>query len=558
MVVFSSDPRVVEIEMRAILFVLVAFAHIDGKVDVTERTFIRDTVDALVEQRADESFGAHPAAKEAVLPRWKAHFYHATLGMEHDILADFTESVADGESSAQFVYGRLKLRCFELLERLDEKNRAAVLTMVDQLMHADGVVHPAEKAFRDELRALLEEEPTRVALPRPASSQAALVIDDARRLPVRRPDHPFFTAFEHAYVNDRGLFAQQAAGDLDIIRRFEAEMGKQRSAGWGRLGSAQSVTAFAGKEPFLDGHVYVYPAKEGVEYELIVIGDLHGCYSCLKAALLQTDFFAKVDAYQADPSRSPLPLLVFLGDYIDRGLYSYDGILRTVLRLFLAAPEHVFVLRGNHEHYMERGGRVLSPVTPAEALDSIASIAPPELLLAQMHLFDLLPSQLLFDRMLFVHAGIPREDTLMTRWKGLAALNDPEVRLQMAWSDPSDADFVPLELQRANTRFAFGRVQFRAFLTRIGCSIMVRGHERIVEGLRYVYRDPDALLLSLFSSGGATNEDLPPHSNYREVTPMALTIRQKDGARRITPFPIAYERYTHPAYNQLLNARVRA
>jgi hypothetical protein len=557
MVVFSSDPRVAEIEMRAILFVLLAFAHIDGNVDATERTFIRDTVDALVEQRAEESFGGHPAAKEAVIPRWKAHFYHATLGMEHDILSDFTESVAEGESSQQFVYGRLKLRCFELLERLDEKNRAAVLQMVDKLMHVDGVVHPAEKAFRDELRALLEEEPTHFALPRAASSQGTLVIDDARRLPVRRPDHPFFTAFEQAYVNDRALFAQQAAGDLEIMHRFEAEMDKQRAAGWGRLGNAQNVSAFAGKEPFLDAHVHVYPAKEGVEYELTVIGDLHGCYSCLKAALLQSDFFAKVDAYQAAPSRSPLPLLVFLGDYIDRGLYSFDGILRTVLRLFLAAPEHVFVLRGNHEHYMERDGRVQSPVMPAEALDSIASLAPPELLTAQMRLFDLLPSLLLFDRMLFVHAGIPREDTLMSRWKGLSALNDPEVRLQMAWSDPSDADFVPLELQRANTRFAFGRVQFRSFLARIGCTTMVRGHERIVEGLRYVHRDPDALLISLFSSGGATNEDLPRNSNYREVTPMALTIRQKDGARRVTPFPIAYERYCHPAYNQLLNPRVR-
>ena len=558
MVVFSSDPRVAEIEMRAILFVLVAFAHIDGKVDASERTFIRDTVDKLVEQRADESFGAHAAAKDAVLPRWKAHFYHATLGMEHDILADFTESVADGESQAEFVYSRLKLRCFELLERLDETNRAAVLTMVDDLMHADGVVHPNEKAFRNELRALLEEEPTHFALPRMASSAGALIIDDARRLPVRRPDHPFFTAFEQPYVNDKNAFLQLAASDLDLIHRFENELDKQRTAGWGGLGNAQNVAAFAGKEPFLDAHVYVYPAKPGVEYELIVIGDLHGCYSCLKAALLQADFFAKVEAYQADPSRSPLPLLVFLGDYIDRGLYSYDGILRTVLRLFLAAPEHVFVLRGNPEHSMERNGRVQSPVTPAEAIDSIAPLAPRELLLAQMHLFDLLPSMLLFDRTLFVHAGIPRDDIMTSRWKGLASLNDPEIRLQMAWSDPSDADFVPLELQRANTRFAFGRIQFRSFLTRIGCSLMIRGHERIVEGLRYVYRDPDALLLSLFSSGGAANEDLPPNSNYREVSPMALTIRQKDGARRLTPFPIAYERFCHPAYNQLLTPRVRA
>src|SRR5262249_23159494 len=162
-----------------------------------------------------------------------------------------------------------------------------------------------------------------------------------------------------------------------------------------------------------------------------------------------------------DPSKNPFPLLVFLGDYIDRGLYSYDGILRTVLRLFLAVPPHVFVLRGNHEHYVDRDGRVQSPVRPAEAIDSIAHLRQPELLKAHLRLFDQLPSILIFDKILFVHAGIPREDTFNTKLKSLAALNEPEIRLQMAWSDPSDADFVPLDLQRTNTRFAFGRMQFR-------------------------------------------------------------------------------------------------
>jgi hypothetical protein len=562
MIAFSADARVAEIEMRAILFVLLAFAHIDGVVDPSERTFIRDTIDELVEQRAEESFAGHPAAKSAVVPRWKAHFYHAVSGMDHDIQADFTESVAQGESAASFVHARLKLRCFELLERIDAQNRLAMLSLVDRLMHADGIVHPAEKSFRDELRSLLEDEPTRVDLSRQTqgttSRRGRTLLEEARPLPVRRADHPFFSSYERAYVHEPRAFAQQAAGDIEIIRRFEAQIGDQRNRGWGRLGGALSFGELAGQEPFLDGHVHVYPPRPGTDYEIIVLGDLHGCYSCLKAALLQADFFAKVEAFQRDPTKSPHPLLVFLGDYIDRGRYSYDGVLRTVLRLFLAAPPHVFVLRGNHEHYLERDGHVISPVRPAEAIDSIAAMAPRELLLAHMRLFELLPSMLVFDRLLFVHAGIPRQDTAAEKLRGLAGLNDAEVRLQMAWSDPSDADFVPLELQRSNTRFAFGRIQFRAFMARIGCSVMIRGHERVVEGLRRVYDDPDAMLLSLFSSGGATNEDLPPGSNYREVTPMALRIQHQNGVSRVTPFPIAYERYNEPAYNAFLRPRAGA
>src|SRR5437868_8246546 len=40
--------------------------------------------------------------------------------------------------------------------------------------------------------------------------------------------------------------------------------------------------------------------------------------------------------------------LVFLGDYTDRGAYGVE-VLYTLLRLKLANPEKVFLLRGNHE-----------------------------------------------------------------------------------------------------------------------------------------------------------------------------------------------------------------
>ncbi len=377
MVAFSSDARVAEIEMRAILFVLVAFAYIDGTVDASERAFIRDTIDKLVAQRAAESYAGDAQAQASIVPRWRAHFYHAVEGMEHDIRVDFTESVSLGESAQSFVWGRLKLRCFELLQQLDDKNRLAMLGLVDKLMHADGVVHPAEAAFREELSVLLEEEQTRVAFVGPVSKRAAATLEESRSLPPPgRPDHPFFSSFEHPYVLEPKSFARQAGADIEVIRRFEAQIGQQRQKGQGRLGSALHFAELAGQEPFLDGWVYVFPPEKGVDYEITVLGDLHGCYSCLKAALLQAEFFTKVERYQADPEKNPFPMLVFLGDYIDRGRYSYDGILRTVLRLFLAAPPHVFVLRGNHEHYVDRDGKVQSPVRPAEAIDTIAPVAP--------------------------------------------------------------------------------------------------------------------------------------------------------------------------------------
>jgi hypothetical protein len=428
--------------------------------------------------------------------------------------------------------------------------------MVDGLIRADGHVHPNEQRFRDELVALFRDEPTQAAPSSPASRRgSAMILDEPRARPPRQVDHPFFRGSEHRYSVDPAIFAHQAAADLEVIRQFEARIWEQRSRGQGRLAGASTFAGFAGQPPFLDGHVYVVPPAPGKEYELLVLGDLHGCYSCLKSAVMQGEFFAKVEAYRASPQRAPFPMLVLLGDYIDRGYLSYDGILRSALRLFLAAPDHVFVLRGNHEHYIVLGDRIESPVRPAEAIRSISAIAPRALLDAHLRLFELLPSMLIFDRTLFVHAGIPREDTAAARLGGLAGLNDPELRQQMTWSDPSDADHVPLELQRANTRFPFGRSQFKRFMARIGCSTMIRGHERVIEGLRTVYSDPEATLLSLFSAGGATNDDLPEASNYREVTPMALTIRHRDGMSRVSPFPIEYARYRDPSVNGFFAGR---
>jgi len=172
-------------------------------------------------------------------------------------------------------------------------------------------------------------------------------------------------------------------------------------------------------------------------------------------------------------------------------------------------------------------------------------------------LFEALPNTLLFDRTLFVHAGIPRDDTLALKWLGLSSLNDPEIRFQMLWSDPSDADVIPTALQQSSARFPFGRLQFKKFMARLGCSSMIRGHERVTSGFKTIIDDGDVVLLNLFSAGGAQNNDLPPDSTYREITPMALTIRYRDGISQLTPFEIDYARYNDPQHNAFFRNQIR-
>ncbi len=549
MLTFSSDPDVAEQQMNAIIFYLTAFGYIDGNFDFTEKTFVRIYIRQLVTARARAMMpDADAATRDEVISRFVAHFLEVFEQIDRSVADLFDEAVADGEDVERFVYAKLKLRSYEIFQAFDPDNQRELLTCVDELIYADGSVHPAEVAFRKELEALLDtttslgiqdievvREHNRVAIEGPAS------------LRPRLEDHPFFAGFEQHYSADPARIKSQVAGDLDLMRRFVAQLAEQRRAGAGRLAGKQQVSDFAGERPFLDGHVFVHPAAPGRSYELTVLGDLHGCYSCLKGALLQADFFAKLEAWRLDP-RQPEPKLVLLGDYIDRGRFSYNGVLRTIMQLYLAAPEHVFPLRGNHEYYIEYRGRIYGGVKPAEAINTLVGHMPGEVFAEYMKLFEELPNMLFFDDMMFVHAGIPR-DTDVAKLSDFAQLNDPELRFQMLWSDPSTADFIPHDLQAQNARFPFGRLQFEAFMQKLGCSILVRGHEKIDAGFRPMYGE-QASLITLFSAGGADNNDLPEESSYRAVTPMAATIRLEGGAVQVTPWLIDYERFNDPRRNR--------
>ena len=552
---FSTDSKIAEQQMHAIIFYLTAFGYVDGDFDASEKKFIQDYIAKLVEKRARDILGPNGGElPKDLIGKWTEHFHEVLDEIDNSIQSHFTEVVADGEDPKDFIISKLKTRCYELFKKFDEQNRIGLLMCVDELMHADGVVHPSEARFRAELQSLLyapiELDDSEIE----EVKQEAVVISSAESLTPREQNHPFFGRFEWDYAKDPETMARQSEADMQTIRSVMAKFDEQRRGGAGFLNGVQDVNQFAGGPAFLDGHVYVLPPTPGKSYELLVLGDLHGCYTCLKAALLQADFFGKVNKFHEDPVNNPDMKLVLLGDYIDRGRYSYNGILRTVLQLFLAVPDHVYVLRGNHEYYVELNGKVYGGVKPAEAINDLQDIAPKELFIGYMKLFDSLPNMLLFDRTLFVHAGIPREDVITAKWQGLHSLNDPEIRFQMLWSDPADTDFIPLELQKASARFPFGRKQFKSFMSRIGATTMIRGHERIIEGFKKVYDDGEYKLLNLFSAGGATNADLPETSNYREVTPMALTIRHRDGVSTMTPFVLDYAMYNDPRYNAFFRA----
>jgi hypothetical protein len=551
MITFSADPKRAEHEMHAVIFYLVTFGYIDGDFDDKERGFVKETIRTLIDHRARQAMPDAPDAVRAeVVQKFTQHFHEVFEGIDTSVKELFKESVSNDEDPKAFVHSRLKVKCFEIFQSFDRKGQEQLMALIDSLLMADGVAHPAEVQFRGELAQLLEVDLDIELVAEGVDSKAKVEVASPVESTPSFIDHPWFKPFEFHFSRDPETIQKQIAADRAMLDRALSVLETQRAAGNGKLNGKQNVSELAGTEPFLDGHVYVRMPKAGQKTDITVLGDLHGCYSILKATLLQSKFFDRVEAYRKDPTQ-PYPLLVLLGDYIDRGLFSLNGVLRTALQLFVTAPDHVVMLRGNHEYYVEVNGTMYGGVKPAEAINTLKPVLPVDVFRHYRSFFEQMPNMLLFDRFLFVHGGIPKDRLIKERWKDLSTLNDPDIRFQMMWSDPSTADVIPADLQDQASRFAFGKMQYRAFMQRLGMTTLVRGHEKVVEGFAMPYDDDHARLITVFSAGGRDNGDLPEDSSYRDVTPMALTILHEgaDAGAQITPWAPDWASYNDPERN---------
>jgi hypothetical protein len=546
--VFSDDPKVAEQQMHAIIFYLTTFGYIDGDFDAKEKAFVKDYIGKLVRSRAESAMKDQSAAlKQEISTKFTQHFHEVFEGIDQSVKDLFTEAVASNDTQHDFVHTKLKVRCFEIFQEFERPQQEQLMSTIDELIMADGEVHPAEAKFRAEIAALLQDQ-SEIDLVEEEGAVPRVSVEPV--VPSRvSQDHPFFGTTEFHYSADHDRLATQIGADRQLLDRVMTLLDQKRAEAKGKLVGHTSVADFDGQAPFLDGHIHVHPIVPGRKYDILVLGDLHGCYSVLKAALMQSHFFEKVDAFRQDPQKNPQPLLILLGDYIDRGLFSLNGVLRVVLQLFVTAPEFVYVLRGNHEYYIEYKGQMYGGVKPAEAINTLKPHVDMDVFRHYQKTFEALPNMLFLDRFLFVHGGIAKDRLLKEKFKDLASLNDPDIRFQMMWSDPSSADVIPADLQDKSSRFAFGKLQFKAFMQKVGCHTMVRGHEKVNEGFQRTYDDPHAQLITLFSSGGSDNDDLPKDSSYRSVTPHVLTILHGPYGTTLKPWAPDYKTYNDPERN---------
>jgi protein phosphatase len=230
--------------------------------------------------------------------------------------------------------------------------------------------------------------------------------------------------------------------------------------------------------------------------EAVIIGDIHGDLESLFQILKTTDFIERT-------KEGENCLLIFLGDYGDRGIHSSE-VYYVVLKLKHAFPKNVVLMRGNHEGpkdilayphdlpnhlYIKFGG------------DSYQAYARLRELFNYMH-----NAAIVKGKYILLHGGVPTKAKTVEDLAYAHERHPRETHLEeILWSDPWEG----LTGTYASPRGAgklFGENETNRFLNMLGAKVLIRGHEPCREGFKINH---DGKVLTLFSRKGS------PYNNER-------------------------------------------
>lgn len=175
-------------------------------------------------------------------------------------------------------------------------------------------------------------------------------------------------------------------------------------------------------------------------------------------------------------------VIIFLGDYVDRGPYQLENIVR-LLEAKRDEPKRIYLLRGNHETremnmYYGFYGVVSRRLGPG-AYGLFAN------------LYSTLPIGCVLNRSsILVHGGVPEGAAsireVAERGKQGEDLED-EVVFQLLWNDPREGveEFGPSP--RGGGARVFGRRALERFLEASGCERLFRAHEPVPAGYESLF-----------------------------------------------------------------------
>lgn len=197
---------------------------------------------------------------------------------------------------------------------------------------------------------------------------------------------------------------------------------------------------------------------------IMIVGDIHGDIEAL-------DFIIRKRAEMKSKN------ILFLGDYVDRGLQGTEVLLK-LFRLKIEDPKHIYLLRGNHESlemnlyygFFEEIGFDQS------------------LLLRINQTFEKMPVAAVISSHTFcIHGGINGTENFDNIEK--------EESFPYLWNDPSKHPGLTASV-RGSTVKEFGPDIVDGFLKTNNLKRIIRGHTALENGYEWWF---DGKLLSLFS-----------------------------------------------------------
>ncbi len=223
--------------------------------------------------------------------------------------------------------------------------------------------------------------------------------------------------------------------------------------------------------------------------EALVIGDLHGDLESLLLILQKSKFVQKLETCRD-------AFIIFLGDYGDRGACSVE-VYYLVLKLKLAFPEQIVLLRGNHEgpDDLMAYPHDLPFQFQARFKKNWQSVYK-----KTRDLFTYLHNAVLVEeRCLMLHGGLSPKITML-KDLALAHKMHPASKLleDLLWSDPIDMIRNVLDSPRGAGKL-FGKNVTERVLETLKVKMLIRGHEKCEKGYKFNHGNK---VLTLFSTKG--------------------------------------------------------
>lgn len=248
--------------------------------------------------------------------------------------------------------------------------------------------------------------------------------------------------------------------------------------------------------------VEVEPAGEAV-----IVGDLHGDLKSLVHILDDSKVLK-----EANSSRDIL--LVFLGDYGDRGSHSAE-VYYVVLKLKEMFPEKVILMRGNHEGPTDL---IASPHDlPTQMRNRFKEKGSTAYLKLQELFNHLYTGVIIKEQLVLLHGGAPSQATTIN---DIAFAHETHPRKrhleEILWNDPWKGIKGTIASPRGAGRL-FGVDVTNKLLKMLNVKAIIRGHQSCPNGYKTIHGEQ---VLTLFSRKG------PPYKN-RFGAYLRLNISQK-------------------------------